>query len=104
MEITITETSPKDMLIFFKGKLDTMNARQVSADLEPVMDILSTTPKNITLDFSDLTYIASAGLRIILMLHKAINNQGATFIIKGMRPDVYEVFEVTGLTGSIIIK
>jgi len=104
MEITINETSPMDMLISFKGKFDTIAAQQAGVDLEPVMSILRTTPMNITLDLSEMTYIASAGLRIILILQKATKAKDATLVIQGMSPDVYDIFDITGLNRSIIIK
>lgn len=103
MEVTITETSAEEILVSFKGKLDTMASRQVSNDVEPVMSLLKTTRKNVTLDFSELTYIASAGIRIILLLQKATLTIGSQLVIKGMVPSVREVFEITGLDRSINI-
>ena len=75
------------------GRIDTYNAPQFAAELEQA--IVGAT--DLTLDFSGLEYIASSGLRAVLLCAKAMDRQG-TMRITGVREEVYKVFELTGFT------
>ena len=52
--------------------------------------------KNVTLDLSELEYIASAGLRALKRLRGAVRSNGGTLTVKCVQDDVMEVFEMTG--------
>ena len=54
-------------------------------------------------DFEKLTYITSAGLRVLSVAQKVMNKQGS-LLICNPQPDVMEVFEVTGLSEIMDIR
>lgn len=56
--------------------------------------------KQLTCDASELTYISSTGLRIILQLRKAYPQ----FTVVEVQPEVYNVFEMTGFTKMMRIE
>ena len=80
------------------GRLDTVTApeleAEVNADLADVNDLV--------LDFSDLQYISSAGLRVILSLQKTMNKSGK-MTIKNVNDTVMDVFEITGFADILNI-
>lgn len=78
------------------GKLDTITAPK----LEEEISKNDAGVKEIILNFEDLKYISSSGLRVLLATRKKYNN------MKILRPieDVMEVFEITGLTDVFNIK
>lgn len=106
------------------GRIDT----QTSINFQKVLDeILKDEITNITLDFKNVEYMSSAGLRAILYAQKKINaiteNIAENNIIKknnekeiesnkkesiiniiNVSDDVYEVFDITGFTDFINIK
>jgi anti-sigma B factor antagonist len=51
----------------------------------------------LTLDFAELEYISSAGLRVLLSAHKVMSKQGK-MVICHVNETIHEVFEVTGFT------
>jgi anti-sigma B factor antagonist len=50
----------------------------------------------LTLDFQDLTYISSMGLRVLLQAQKTMKEQGRKLVIKNMSDSIREIFEITG--------
>ena len=76
------------------GRLDTTTA----PNLEAVINELSEDTKELVFDMSDLEYISSAGIRVLLQAYKKMNlNQGIMRIEKA-NDIVLEVFEMTGLS------
>ena len=55
------------------------------------------------MDFSELEYISSAGLRVLLSTQKVMNKQG-TMELTGVNETVMEVFEVTGFSDILTIR
>ena len=54
-------------------------------------------------DFSDLEYLSSAGLRVLLAAQKIMNKQGS-MVIKNVNDTIMEIFEVTGFADILTIK
>jgi len=59
--------------------------------------------KNLILDFENLEYISSAGLRIILKLQKMMNKIGTMKLIH-VGEAILEIFEVTGFVDFLDIQ
>ena len=75
------------------GRLDTTTAPQ----LEEQINAVSEGAERLILDFQDLDYLSSAGLRVLLSAHKAFMKRGSgEMIICHVNETIQEVFEVTG--------
>lgn len=81
------------------GRLDTTTAPQldeeINASIEGVDDL--------KLDFAELEYISSAGLRVLLATQKIMNKQGSMKVVSVSEP-VMEVFEITGFSEILTIE
>ncbi|MDR2713159.1 MAG: STAS domain-containing protein [Clostridiales bacterium] len=87
-------------LIFaLEGRLDTTTAPQLQDVLVPAFDGMD----KIELDFSELAYVSSAGLRVLLMGQKAAKAKGASMTLRGVSQEIMEVFEITGFSGILTI-
>ena len=75
------------------GRLDTPAAAEVTQEIQPLLDHASET---IILDCSELTYISSSGLRILLTIRKAASAAGGHVIIEGLSNEIRQVFMMTG--------
>lgn len=75
------------------GRLDAVTAIQFDKDLSKSLDGV----KDLVIDLSELDYIASAGLRILLKMQKRMNNQGNMYI-KNVKREVREVLDMTGFS------
>ena len=73
------------------GRLDASNAKLLSEELGNSLDGVS----ELTIELSELEYISSAGLRVLLSAQKIMNQQGA-MKVAGVRETVMEFFEAAG--------
>ena len=76
----------------FKGRLDTVNATTLLALYRDVA--AENEFKKISVDCAGTEYIASAGLRVLLMMFKAVGKEN--FSIKNINDDIREIMAVTG--------
>ncbi|MDR1957405.1 MAG: STAS domain-containing protein, partial [Treponema sp.] len=53
--------------------------------------------KQIVMDFKDVSYLASAGLRVLISAQKQLKALQGSLSLRNVREDVFEVFEITGL-------
>ena len=83
------------MTIQLSGRLDTTTA----PELEKVLDF--TGINSVLFDIEDLQYVSSAGLRVILMVQK---NMKGNFTIKNVKPEIMEIFEITGFVDILNIE
>ena len=79
------------------GRLDT----NTSPDLEAAIKLEGV--KEVLFDFAELEYIASAGLRILLSVQKAMMACGGSMTVANPNAMVKGVFEMTGLNGVLTI-
>ncbi|MBR4241481.1 MAG: phosphotransferase [Eubacterium sp.] len=79
------------MKIELKGRIDSSNAAQIESEINSQIGDFK---GEVILDASELDYISSAGLRVILRLKKA---NGDTKVIN-CSPEVYEIFDMTGFS------
>lgn len=85
--------------VALEGRLDTMTAPELEKELKACMPEAS----GLTLDFSKLDYISSAGLRVLLSAHKAMASKGGMKVTH-VNEIVQEVFEVTGFSDILDIE
>ena len=98
--MTITkELNGTELKIALEGRLDTMTAPELEAELNQNPG----NAESLILDFSKLDYISSAGLRVLLSAHKAMNAKGG-MKVTNVNEIVREVFEVTGFADILTIE
>ena len=81
------------------GRLDTKTA----PELMEVIDNDLSDIEELTFDLSELIYISSAGLRVILSAQK-IMNQNGSMKVSNVQDIVMEVFESTGLVDILTFE
>lgn len=93
------EQNGKDLKLAVEGRLDTLTAPELEAELGREMPGAET----LTLDFSKLDYISSAGLRVLLAAHKTMSRKGGMKVIH-VNEIVKEVFDVTGFSDILTVE
>ena len=97
----ITNTTQGDALtLALEGRLDTTTAPQLQDVLMPAFE----QSKTIVLDFAQIEYVSSAGLRVLLMGAKAAKASGGTQTLINVSGEVQEVFEMTGFDSVLTIR
>ena len=79
------------------GRLDTTTA----PNLEATINELHGDTKELVFNMSELEYISSAGIRVLLGAHKKMNANGGIMRIEEANDMVREVFEMTGLSAML---
>ena len=98
--MTITKKTDGTALeIALEGRLDTMTAPELEEELRQSYEGAD----SLTMDFSKLEYISSAGLRVLLSAHKVMSTKGG-MKVKHVNEIVQEVFEVTGFADILTIE
>jgi len=81
------------------GRLDTVTSPQLQTELEEALRGAG----DIALDFADIAYVSSAGLRVLLAGEKTAKTSGKTMTLKNVSADVMEVFDMTGFSNILTI-
>ena len=87
------------LVIALEGRLDTTTAPELEAELKTCLDGIT----DLTLDLTNLDYISSAGLRVLLSAHKTMMKQGQMKVTNASEI-VREVFDVTGFSDILNIE
>ena len=98
MEIRKTVENNKLTLVL-EGKLDTITSK----DLEEVLVNSTDGVTELIIDLKELSFITSAGLRVLAVAQKMMKRQGR-LVIRDPQPDVQEVFDMTGLSNFMEIE
>ena len=85
--------------IALEGRLDTTTAPELEQELKYALNDVD----QLTLDFSKLDYISSAGLRVLLSAHKVMSKKGG-MKVTNVNEIVNEVFDVTGFVDILNIE
>ena len=93
------KTDGTELGVSLTGRLDTTTAPELEKELKDSLDGVSA----LTLDFSGLEYISSAGLRVLLAAQKIMNKQGEMKVAH-VNETIMEIFEVTGFSDILTIE
>ena len=98
MELEFKKEDSK-LIVSFKGRLDTTTSREAEEEINKNLDKIN----ELLIDFTNLEYISSAGLRLLLKLQKEFVNKGG-MTIENPNDIVKEIFKVTGFSNILNIK
>ena len=92
MKTTVKELDGR-LVAVLTGELDTASAAETEAALKPLFE---STGKDLVLDCTDLQYIASSGIRILVNLLKTAKAKGDQVVLKNVNEVIRDVLELTG--------
>ena len=82
-----------------EGRLDTITAPQLEEEVRSSIDGIT----ELIFDFKDLSYVSSAGLRVLLSAQKTMNEKGS-MVVKNVSDEIQEIFDVTGFSDILTIE
>ncbi len=92
MELS-SEKSGGWVVVRAAGRVDGTSARDFHEGLEAS---LGTDGESMVLDFEELSYISSAGLRVVLLVAKTLQQKDAKLVVCSLSDSIREVFEISG--------
>jgi anti-anti-sigma factor len=92
--VSFRQEQRNDILIVSPaGRLDGSNSPPLE---QAVVEAINSGGRKLAFDFSDLDYISSAGLRVVLVAGKRLNAEGGKLVLIGLRGMVKDVFDMSG--------
>lgn len=88
----------KNCTIFIEGSIDTLTAHE----LEQAINDAAPQCETMVLDMSKVDYISSGGLRTIVGANRTVGKEN--FKLRGLSPNVLEIFRLTGFTKYLTIE
>ena len=100
--ITVTPEANNGKRVSIAGSLDSNTAPQLQQSINTeINESVSTT----IIDFKDLDFLSSAGLRVIFKTKKVMDNNGGKFLLVNLQPQIKKVFEIIkALDGMDVFK
>lgn len=84
-----------------KGRIDSATGPVFEKE---VLQQIDEGQRRVLLDFTDLVYISSAGLRIILLAAKRMKSVGGRLALCSLNPQIAEVFEISGFSRILDVQ
>lgn len=88
-----------ELTVSVVGRIDSNSSPELEKELKNSIEGV----KTLNLDFTNVEYISSAGLRVLLSMQKIFRAQGK-MVIKNVNESVLEVFEITGFSEILTIE
>ena len=99
--MNITKTTLGDKIILaLEGRLDTITSPQLQTELLNAID----EGDYVELDFQQLSYVSSAGLRVLLLGQKKAAAKKGTMVLKHVSPEIMDIFKMTGFAKILKIE
>ena len=89
-------TKLTDSLVKLQGSVDSSNAPQFEEEL-----LAAISGQTVTIDAEELTYISSAGLRVLLKAKKTL---GGEIVVSNVSPEVFDILDMTGFTQILTVR
>ena len=100
MKTTIAKKD-NQTLVKVEGRIDTVNSQQFQNDISQLLELEN---PDIIVDCINLEYTSSSGLRQFLVLQKSVMAHNGKLILTNMRPEIKEIFDLTGFSSIFTIK
>ena len=101
MELRVVESRPDLTHIALSGKLDVEGEAQIGTQFE---DLTSRANKPTLVDMSDVTYLASLGIRLLFSCAKSLAAEGRKMVVLNPQPMVEETLLTSGTVSFIPIS
>lgn len=96
-----TDVNNSKLLISLSGRLDTITSPQLEEEINSIsLDKIEI----FTLDVKELEYISSAGLRLVLKVHKKMTAQGGQLKLINVNDMIMDIFDMTGMSDFLDIE
>ena len=98
MTSTRWEDGEKERLIRLEGELDHDGCEEVDAAFR---EATANGPQDVVVDMSDVTFVSSQGIWMMLQAHARLKDEGRVLQVRGMRPHISRVFETVGVFRAV---
>jgi stage II sporulation protein AA (anti-sigma F factor antagonist) len=97
---TAEEPSAETPVVAPEGRIDSTAAPTLQTQL---LMMIGAGPRGLILDMARIGYVSSAGLRVLLIASKALNERGGRLILCAVAPEIQRVFDISGFSDLLSI-
>lgn len=90
----------KELTLSIEGRIDTITSQDLDKEIEEELGNFN----SLIMDFTDLEYISSAGLRVLIATQKKLKSEDIPFVIKNINDSVGEIFRMSGFDKILKIE
>ena len=86
------------------GRLDLDNAVEYGTKIKDYIEDSEDVITNVTLDFSEITFLSSFGLKVILELYKQLKEQDGVLKLKNVSEQLMNSFKMVGFDKFLLFE
>lgn len=90
----------KELTLVIEGRVDTITSQNLHEEINNEIGNFD----SLIMDFTDLEYISSAGLRVLIDTQKKLKAENIPFTIKNVNNAVGEIFRMSGFDKILKIE
>ncbi len=90
----------KELTLYVEGRIDTITSQELKKEIDDELGNFD----SLILDFTDLEYISSAGLRVLIATQKQLNADNIPFVVKNVNDAINEIFRMSGFDKLLKIE
>ena len=104
MDIIVKNTGLNSLYVKASGRLDLDNAVEYGGKIKDSIEDSEETITEVTLDFSEITFISSFGLKVVLELYKQLKNQEGNLKLKNVSEQIKNSFKMVGFDKFLVFE
>ena len=96
----LKDYNEKELTLTIEGRIDTITAQELEDEINNEISNFD----SLIMDFANLEYISSAGLRVLIATQKKLKAEDKTLTIKNVNAAVNEIFKMSGFDKILDIE
>ncbi len=96
------EFENETLTAYLDGELDHHAAAPIREQIDAQIDLHR--PKKVIIDFSDLTFMDSSGIGLVMGRYKTASEVGATLVVRNVSVQTYKVMRLSGIDRIAVIE
>lgn len=101
-DVDIKEFSKGDVLVLqISGRLDAISSPNAE---KKIFDLITTGKNKVLMNFSNVDYLSSAGMRLLLRTTKKLKSLSGKLVICDVSPNVMDVLKMSGFDHFIVLS
>ena len=96
----IKNYNEKELTLSVEGRIDTITSQDLNKEITEEMGNFD----SLIMDFTNLEYISSAGLRVLIASQKKLKADNVPFVIKNVNDNINEIFRMSGFNKILKIE
>ena len=104
MDISIKKIGFDSLYVKASGRLDLDNAVEYGSKIKDFIEDSDDVITDVTLDFSEIVFISSFGLKVILELYKELKAQSGVLKLKNVSEQLISSFKMVGFDKFLLFE